>query len=329
MRLTLALLLTVLAGIVWSAEIQGQTPALACPAVKVEPKINNPPWAVGIAPGGACSGSIVTFRAVVSEIGRKEKPTFEWTISTGKIIDGQGTSVVKVDTEEAIEPVGATVNVRFGDIVNPECEMTASSIISLGDCHPPRPSLSMNLPTAMMQSGGLLTFSIDVSGGPPNLELKYNWQMSAGTITSGQGTPAITVDTTGLSGQAVTATVKIDGIPPECENLRSATLASGNSPPPARKYLDYGDVDRDSEEMRLAGFAIQLANEPDSLGYIYIYGPSHASKRLTRIRRFLVEKRGVDPNRISLLNGGHHEETKVELWIVPPGATLPKTNANF
>ncbi len=51
---------------------------------------------------------------------------------------------------------------------------------------------------------------------PSGATWTYNWSVSAGTITSGQGTSTITVDTTGLGGQSVTATVSIGGADPSC-----------------------------------------------------------------------------------------------------------------
>ncbi len=44
-----------------------------------------------------------------------------------------------------------------------------------------------------------ITFTAAV-GDAGALSLTYNWSVSAGTISSGQGTSAITVDTTGVGG---------------------------------------------------------------------------------------------------------------------------------
>jgi hypothetical protein len=56
----------------------------------------------------------------------------------------------------------------------------------------------------------------------------YTWTLSAGTIASGQGTPQITVDTSGLAGNSVTATVELGGLASECETrAASATMLVG------------------------------------------------------------------------------------------------------
>jgi PKD-like domain len=41
----------------------------------------------------------------------------------------------------------------------------------------------------------------------------FNWSVSNGKIQSGQGTAAINIDTTGLAGINVTATVELGGLP--------------------------------------------------------------------------------------------------------------------
>jgi hypothetical protein len=38
---------------------------------------------------------------------------------------------------------------------------------------------------------------------------------------------------------------------------------------------------------------------------------------------YLVERRGIGANRLILMDGGYHNEWQAELWIVPPGASLP------
>lgn len=60
---------------------------------------------------------------------------------------------------------------------------------------------------------------------PAGESMTYNWTVSAGSISSGQGTNAITVDVTGLTkGQNVTATAEVDGLDASCKG--KATLSS-------------------------------------------------------------------------------------------------------
>jgi hypothetical protein len=61
-------------------------------------------------------------------------------------------------------------------------------------------------------------------------DISYNWSVSAGTITSGQGTSVITVDSKGLAGQTVTATVDIGGLPRECSTTSSVSVSITEAP---------------------------------------------------------------------------------------------------
>ena len=61
------------------------------------------------------------------------------------------------------------------------------------------------------------TFTSRYSGGvPANVTPVYNWTVSAGTIIEGQGTDTIKVDTKGLAGQTVRASLSMGGYNLEC-----------------------------------------------------------------------------------------------------------------
>ena len=70
----------------------------------------------------------------------------------------------------------------------------------------------------------MLIISVGVSGGEPNIQPTYKWSVSAGTITTGQGTPTIVVDTKGLAGKEVTATVDVGGLNPACQRITSCEV---------------------------------------------------------------------------------------------------------
>jgi hypothetical protein len=72
-------------------------------------------------------------------------------------------------------------------------------------------------------AGSLATFSLSVMG-PADLKPTYTWTISAGKMVSGKRNPTLTVDTTGVQAETVTATVKIGGLDPECENMKTFTL---------------------------------------------------------------------------------------------------------
>jgi hypothetical protein len=78
-------------------------------------------------------------------------------------------------------------------------------------------------PTTKMQCpdtvtvGEKLTFTANLRGGDQQVTPTYNWTVSAGAISSGQGTSTITVDTKEVAADSsVTATVEIGGFDREC-----------------------------------------------------------------------------------------------------------------
>lgn len=68
---------------------------------------------------------------------------------------------------------------------------------------------------------GKATFSAMLSGGAGNVDPTFNWSVSAGTVTAGQGTVSISVEAN--PGENVTATVDVGGYAPECSSSSSAT----------------------------------------------------------------------------------------------------------
>jgi hypothetical protein len=150
--------------------------------------------------------------------------------------------------------------------------------------------------------------------------------VSAGTISSGQGTSTITVDTAGVAGgTSVTATVNLGGLDPSCN--ATASCSTGVKPPPAqpRKFDEYGNIRFNDEKARLDNFAVALQNEPGSTATILVYGSceGEAQQRGDRAKDYLVNTRGIEAGRITVVDGGCRSDLLVQLWIVPQGATAP------
>jgi hypothetical protein len=85
------------------------------------------------------------------------------------------------------------------------------------------PKVKVSCPAEIID-GETLTFTVAVEGGPKDVTLTYNWTVSAGAISSGQGTSVITLEETKeLGGQWVTATVDVRGFDPSCQIFDSCT----------------------------------------------------------------------------------------------------------
>jgi hypothetical protein len=96
----------------------------------------------------------------------------------------------------------------------------------------------------------------------------------------------------------------------------------------ARKLDSFGEIQYSDLMARLDNLAVQLYNEPWSRGVIAAYGAKHKFpgwplRRARDAFNYLVETRGIDRARLSVVNGGLRGETTHELWLVPPGAAPP------
>lgn len=319
MRAILSLLLIILAHGLLSAETKAQTQGSSCPYVDIRSKDgHNVPRFL------PCKTFEVTLTAHITNVAPEDKPTFNWTVSSGKVISGQGTSTVTIAAGESIEEA-ITVTVEVGGVsaLTHQCDHRASTVVGFPE--PCCPTISISCPTDIPIPGTPVTFSVNISGGDPNFNPKYKWQVSAGEIIGGQGTPIISVDITGTQGQTVTATVDVEGLPPECDRTESCSfsLEICGLLTEARKFDEYGEVSWINEETRLSNFEIQLRQEPGAQGYVIIYSPRRVKPRIARVRKFLIEKRGLEPSRLELIDGGYHKKTKVELWLRPTGASPP------
>jgi hypothetical protein len=249
--------------------------------------------------------------------------------TTGGRITGDGPNVTWDLSGAQAGTYTATVEVDDGC----GCVSFSSTTVTVaepppGCCVPPCPELSVSCPTDQIEAGQPATVTANVSGGDPNASITYNWTVSSGSISGGQGTPSITVDTTGMTaGGQVTATVELGGVAPECNRTASCTFEVKKNPVP-RKFDEYGNIAFNDEKARLDNFAIELQNEPGSQGYIIAYGgrrarANEAQARADRAKDYLVNTRGIDSGRLVTVDGGYKEDLTVELWIVPSGATPP------
>ena len=250
---------------------------------------------------------------------------YTWSVTGGRL-SGEGRSVTWDLSGVQAGSYTATVEVNDGNMH----KVTGSANVTVGDCTgcvappPPCPTVSVSCPTDV-EANQPITFTASVSGGAPGATFTYNWSVSAGTISSGQGTSTITVDTAGAGGQSVTATVSIGGADPSCNNTASCTTAVKPAPQPPRKFDEYGNIRFNDEKARLDNYAIQLQNEPGSTATIIVYGScaGEAQQRGDRAKDYLVNTRGIEAGRITVVDGGCRAELKVQLWIVPQGSTAP------
>ncbi|HEX8137489.1 MAG TPA: hypothetical protein VF544_07865 [Pyrinomonadaceae bacterium] len=195
-------------------------------------------------------------------------------------------------------------------------------------------NLSVSAP-AQVTDGDVITFASDVAYSGTSA-LNYTWTVSPASarIVSGAGTPSITVDTSGVGNQKISAILVVDdgsGIP-QCRQVAQAVTNVLFTPPPPRlprKFDEFPNLAFDDQKARLDNLAIELANSPDATGHIIVYSgrtsrAGQAQRLGERARVYLTRTRGVDPSRIVITDGGYREADEFEIWIVPQGAQVPQ-----
>lgn len=252
---------------------------------------------------------------------------YKWTTSEGTII-GEGPVVswnlagLKPGYHKASLDILSTGN-------DGTCQAFSSVSVLVNPCaevRPVCPAIEISCPTNIAIDQPL-TFTSRYSGGvPANIKPVYNWTVSAGTIIEGQGTDTIKVDTKGLAGETVRASLSMGGYTLEC-----AADCAVSIPLPkmvSRKFDEFPDISRNDEKARLDNFGIELQNDPTATGYVIVY-PGRSSKRAEvqdhfgRVVDYLVNSRGMDASRIKTIEGPKRDQLHVELWLTPQGATPP------
>jgi outer membrane protein OmpA-like peptidoglycan-associated protein len=99
--------------------------------------------------------------------------------------------------------------------------------------------------------------------------------------------------------------------------------------------LYYSDVSPKEEKVRLEYFADQLQQHPpQSKVYIIGYADQCASineaqTRANQAKNYLVNKLGIEKQRIVTIDGGHRIEVRTELYIIHPNKPKPLASPNI
>ena len=186
-----------------------------------------------------------------------------------------------------------------------------------------------------VNEGEIITFASDVEyAGTSGLRYVWTVSPSSAKVMSGAGSPTINVDSTGLGGQRIIATLSVDdgSADPACrQTAQSVAVVTA----PERKVIVAREFDEcnnctfDDQKARLDNLAVELQNDPSTRAYIIAYGGrtspiAQVEMLMKRAHDYIVEQRGIDAARLVIINGGFRESDSVELWVVPSGAAPPQ-----
>jgi hypothetical protein len=329
-------------GFLWSEEPNGFIAQfwIGHRNARTPPYVNQPPVVASVTPSisailracppGTSSPNCTPTADEVTLVANATDPEndqllYTWSVTGGRL-SGEGRQVTWNLAGVADGTYTATVEVNDGNQHTASGSTTVTVAVCPGCVEPPKPcpNISVSCPSEV-DAGQPITFTASVSGGDPAMTATYNWSVSAGTISGGQGSSTITVDTTGIGGQSVTATVTIGGADPSCNATASCTTGVKPPPRPPVKFDEYGNIRFNDEKARLDNYAIQLQNDPGSSGVIIVYGSceGEAQQRGDRAKDYLVNTRGIEAGRITVIDGGCRTDLTVQLWVVPQGSTPP------
>ena len=188
-------------------------------------KVACPSWEIAVPTQTIIEGDLVTLKVAAISKAFQPKASYQWTLSAGEIVSGQGTNSIQIKTDNlGGDYVTATVEVK-GLPASCATIKAESFAVKLG-C----PTFKLEVPSAPVEEGqpAILTARVEGSGAK---HATFHWMVSAGKIRRGQATPVIEVDTSKLGGVGILAAVELGGLAPACRmnEVVAVMIAKKNS----------------------------------------------------------------------------------------------------
>ncbi|HEX4948775.1 MAG TPA: hypothetical protein VFZ34_19015 [Blastocatellia bacterium] len=182
-----------------SQSITAQIKKIACPSLEI-----------AVPNQTIIEGDLITLKASVAGKVRSPNVAYNWTVSAGEIVSGQGTSTLQIKTDNLGGAyVTATVEVKGWPT---SCATIKSESFAV---KPGCPNFKLELPPAPVEEGQPAILTAKVAGSGAH-RVTFHWMVSAGRIRRGQATSAIEVDTSKLGGVGILAAVELGGLAPAC-----------------------------------------------------------------------------------------------------------------
>ena len=207
------------------------------------------------------------------------------------------------------------VDLRAGRIKCVDLNFKQLPPVEVSPCPYP---VNLSVNATEVTDGAIITFRSTTDYSGDTSALNYTWDVSPSNTTfQRQGNQAITVDSTGLAGQRITATLVVDdgSGDPNCRVSEQASTMVRPPPPqesPSRQFDVCCSCSFDDQKARLDNLGVELQNDPSLTTYIIAYGgrrsrSGQANLLGARARDYLVTNRAIDQSRIIVLDGGFRE----------------------
>lgn len=290
MTIALCLLLQMLTGPV-AGSSQSARPVMKCPQLVIACPLET-----------VEQDTQLRFSALVAGDDTGAVLSYSWSLSNGRISEGQGTPSIIVDTT-GMGGQRITARVVVGGLGR-DCQSTVSCailVVKSGGPKKMRPAESAPRPVAPAAKPTTPAVKpVERAPSPPQ-----------------------PVSRTGEVVVKPAEAVRKPADPPRMKNVEARDSAV------ARRMDDYGDLTFELEKEHLARFARELRRAPDAQGYIVAYGgrcseDSAALERAERAKEWLIFKHAVDASRLVVIDAGYRETVATEIFIAPVDATLPE-----
>jgi hypothetical protein len=292
-------------------------------------------------PSAVDAGAPVTVTMTPSGFSSKSKLSYSYATTGGKI---SGNTASTTLDSTGMEAGSYTVSAKVMDNGTGKHQRAAScqTTFAVNAMHPPTLAVSANPDS--LTAGTPSAITADGSS-PDNRPLTYSCTATAGSL-SGTGTH-YSLDTTG----AAEGTITVNCTATDNRNLNASASVgvTVNAAPEVKAAVavpeasKFGDIEFKRDVKRptrvdneakgeLDRYADALAASPDSKGVVVGYatakedetkkGKEFAAQRAVNAKDYVSKEKGIDAARIEPRTGSESDQ-RVDLWIVPAGATFP------
>jgi len=175
-----------------------------------------------------------------------------------------------------------------------------------------------------------ITLKAEVEVNRDKVKPGFDWTVSSGEIVSGQGTDSISVRLPPGSEGELVARATLKGFSLQCPT--DSTTAISRTAFGVRHHLfrESGNINMEQETAELDYLAITLQSDLSLQAHLVFYGgrSDTAGKALARAGRakdYLTMRRGLDADRIMIVDGGYRHELSSEYWLSLRGTAGPPT----
>lgn len=197
-----------------------------------------------------------------------------------------------------------------------------SEVPIASDC----PEIIVIGPSGVSTPGGLIRFIVELSPEPTS-NLTYHWRTSAGKVDEGQSTKSIGVRyLLEMRGTSLSATVKVSGLPSQCNDSASELTPLIWDPGP-ELIAEFSIPITTIHQRNLRKVADEQKNDPNGQIYIIEYFPPGTSERAINLKKnkiltFMVKTLKVDGPAITIVTS-EADRRFTRIYRVPPGADNP------